>query len=237
MILCDLDNVLATNRGRDTAPGQPIHRTFVGLPPAFLDIRQARVPIHIVTKKTEAEARQILAAIGLTAWVDSVIGANRLLWATLLDGVRRRRAPSNVSKVFCTRFLSAHRTGPVVMIEDRAGHLREMLDHGSIDAGILVPPIRFNGDDVAEWFDVNTALLTAFAMVVGTMAIPRLSREGGFAEDRGMIRLPSQRPGIEGVPAVTADQLATGQVLRSARFSPVSLLRQARRRGRPRNWP
>jgi len=230
MILCDLDNVLATNRGRDTATGQPIHRTFVGLPPAFLDIRQARVPIHIVTKKTEAEARQILAAIGLTAWVDSVIGANRLLWATLLEGVRRRRAPSNVSKVFCTRFLSVHRTGPVVMIEDRAGHLREMLDHGSIDAGILVPPIRFNGDDVAEWFDVNTALLTAFAMVVGTTAIPRPSREGGFAEDRGMIRLPSQRPGIEGVPAVTVDQLATGQVLRSARFSPVSLLRQARER-------
>ena len=66
MILCDLDNVLATNRGRDIATGQPIHRTFVGLPPALLDIRQARVPIHIVTKKTEAEARQILAAIGLT---------------------------------------------------------------------------------------------------------------------------------------------------------------------------
>lgn len=235
MILCDLDNVLATNRGRDTATGQPIYRTFVRLPPAFHHIRQAGVPIHIVTKKTEAEAGQILAAIGLTAWVDSVIGANRLLWATLLDGMRRCRAPSKVSKAFCTRFLSAHPTGAVVMIEDRAGHLREMLDHGSIDAGILVPPIRFNGDDVAEWFDVNTALLTAFAMVVGTKTVPLRSREDGFAEDRGIIRLPSQRPGIEGVPVVTADQLATGQVLRSVGFSPVSLLRQARQRLHPRH--
>ncbi|HEX2439011.1 MAG TPA: hypothetical protein VHT71_11965 [Methylomirabilota bacterium] len=234
MILCDLDNVLATNRGRDTAVGQPIHRTFVRLPPALLDIRQARVPIHVVTKKTEAEAAQILAAIGLTAWVDSVIGANRLLWATLLDGVRRRRAPSTVSKVFCTRFLSAHRTGAVVMIEDRPGHLREMLDHGSIDAGILVPPIRFNGDDVVEWFDVNAALLTAL-MIVGTTAVPLRSGEDGFAEDRGIIRLPSQRPGIDGVPAVKSDQLATGQVLRNAGFSPVSLLRHARQRLHPRH--
>jgi hypothetical protein len=235
MILCDLDNVLATNRGRDTATGQPIYRTFVRLPPAFLDIRQARVPFHVVTKKTEAEAAQILAAIGLTAWVDSVIGLNRLLWATLLDGVRRCRAPSTVSKVFCTRFLPASRTGAVVMIEDRAGHLREMLDHGCIDAGILVPPIRFNGDDVAEWFDVNTALLTAFAMVVGTHAVPRRSRGDGVPEDRGVIRLPSQRPGVEGVPVVTADQLATGQVLRSVGFSTVSLLRYARQQLRPRH--
>jgi len=230
MILCDLDNVLATNRGRDTAIGQPIHRTFVRLPPALLDIRQARVPIHVVTKKTEAEAEQILAAIGLSGWVDSVIGANRLLWATLLDGVRRCRAPSKVSKVFCTRFLSARRTGAVVMIEDRPGHLREMLDHGSIDAGILVPPIRFNGDDVVEWFDVNAALLTAFAMVVGTSVAPLRIRDDGFTEDRGMIRFPSQRPGTEGVPLVTAEQLATGQVLQRVRASPVSLLRQVRQR-------
>jgi hypothetical protein len=100
--------------------------------------------------------------------------------------------------------------------------------------GILVPPIRFNGDDVVEWFDVNAALLTAL-MIVGTTAVPLRSGEDGFAEDRGIIRLPSQRPGIDGVPAVKSDQLATGQVLRNAGFSPVSLLRHARQRLHPRH--
>jgi phosphoglycolate phosphatase-like HAD superfamily hydrolase len=72
MILCDIDNVLATNCGRDTAIGEPIYRTFVQMPTAFHDIRRACVPIHVVTAKAEREARQILAAIGLSAWVDSV---------------------------------------------------------------------------------------------------------------------------------------------------------------------
>src|SRR4029450_14155735 len=93
MILCDIDNVLATNCGRDTAIGEPIYRTFVQMPTAFHDIRRACVPIHVVTAKAEREARQILAAIGLSAWVDSVIGAHNLLWATLLDGVAPAPAP------------------------------------------------------------------------------------------------------------------------------------------------
>jgi hypothetical protein len=228
MILCDIDNVLATNCGRDTAIGEPIYRTFVQMPTAFHDIRRACVPIHVVTAKAEREARQILAAIGLSAWVDSVIGANKLLWATLLDGVARGRAPTKVSKAFYRRFLSDIGAGPVVMIEDREGHLEDMLSHESIDGGVLVPPILFDGNHVAQWFDLNAALLAALAMVLGTRSV-RARSAGMFVADQRIIRLPPERPGLGGVPAVTADQLATGELLRKARLSPISVLRQVRK--------
>src|SRR4030095_9176813 len=206
MILCDIDNALAAKLGRDTAIGEPI--TFVKVPTAFHDIRRACVPIHVVTAKAEGEAHQILAAIGLRAWVDSVIGANKLLWATLLDGLCLGRAPTKVSKAFCRRFLSDVGAGPVVMIEDRESHLEDMLSHGSIGGGVLAPPILFNGNHVVQWFDLNSALLAALAMVLGTRSVRARSGclsgsqapEDMFVADQRIIRLPPERPASAGCP-------------------------------------
>jgi phosphoglycolate phosphatase-like HAD superfamily hydrolase len=94
MIACDLDNVLATNRGMDTSHGEPIHRTFRSLPPQLGVIREAGLPFHVVTAKVSRQAWQILRAVGLADQVTSVVGAEVLFWPTIWSALRRGRLPS-----------------------------------------------------------------------------------------------------------------------------------------------
>jgi hypothetical protein len=170
MILCDLDMVLATSNGGDTRAGQPIHRTFKDCPVELDLIKEEGIPFHVVTAKVEEEALRVIRAIGLDKYVTSVIGANGLLWPTIWLALKKRRIPSSISKAFWRKAIRGAESGKkaqcVVMIEDRRSNLLEMLEHGSIDVGILVPPIRLAGDSVVEWFDLGLALSLARVLVL-----------------------------------------------------------------------
>src|SRR4051812_23284378 len=179
MILCDLDMVLATSNGSDTRAGQPIHRTFREVPAELDLIKRDGIPFHVVTAKVEQEARLVIQAIGLDDHVTSVIGANRLLWPSVWLALKKGRMPTSISKAFWRKAIRADKSESeppcVVMIEDRRSNLLEMLRHGSIHVGILVPPIRLAGESVVEWFDLGFALGLARALVLKVDLSPLLS--------------------------------------------------------------
>lgn len=250
MILCDMDGVLATGRGMDTAHGHPIYRTFIELPEQLGRIREAGIALHIVTAKVEAEAVQVLEAIGLEPYITSVVGANRLFWPTVWAALRKGHLPGSLTKSVYPSVLPAREGRRVVMIEDRRDHLCDMLAAGVIDFGILVPPISVSGDRVASWFDLDLALGMARELETGAHELARwvcpgvsaYSWRGGEARELE----PSEYPAaVEGggcffsIPALphadprsqgpTLDALDTGKVLRPGRTNLVTTVRAGRR--------
>jgi hypothetical protein len=250
LILCDMDGVLATGPGTDTACGQPIYRTFVKVPDELGRIRAAGIPIHVVTAKVEAEASQVLQAVGLDGHVASVVGADRLFWPSVWAGVRKGRLPRSVSKSLCRRLLQQDQAERVVMIENYHPHLCEMLAAGAIDLGILVPPISMDGGRISAWFDIDLALRVAREFVIGTLDPAELS--GGncalyrwdgedlhqvdlsylsvITEGCGyLLRLPGLSVEDSAGSAPAVEDLQTGNVLLSGRRSLVSTVRVGRR--------
>lgn len=248
MILCDLDMVLATAGGKDTTPGEPIHRLFTEPPSQLQRIRQREIPFHIVTAKLKREAWEVLKAIGLAPHVDSVIGAEALFWPSIWTAFREGRRPNSISKVWYTRAIQnkERHSKPrrVVMIDDRRHHLTEMLASGCIDAGILVPPLRCEGDEIVEWFDLDLTLRIASRLVTRESpaelarlgcAVFRWSRgqltevhspagEHGHAADRYLVVVPTVKPS----PAVKLHALDTGHVLQGRCTSVVAIVRATR---------
>ena len=156
-----MDGVLAVGPHRDTEWNQPIYRTFVDPPAEFDSIHAAGVSMHLVTAKVEAEAHQVLEAIGLDRHFASVVGADRLFWPTLWAAARKRRVPEALTKSVCRGILQPQDGMRVVMIEDQAQNLVEMLTAGAIDFGILVPAFTISGERVEQWFDLDLALRIA----------------------------------------------------------------------------
>lgn len=167
MILCDMDGVLATGEGGDTAFGRRIYRTFREIPQALRIIADDPTPFHVVTAKTEAEAEQVVEAIGVETYVDSVVGADRLFWPTVWTALKQGRLPDSLSKASCLRNLSNREGSTVVMIEDHRAHLVDMLMSGTIDHGVLVPRIAASGDRLATWFDLDLALTLGWELATG----------------------------------------------------------------------
>lgn len=249
MILCDMDGVLATGRGMDTARGEPIYRTFTE-PPAELErIRADDIPFHVVTAKVEAEATQVLRAVGLDGHIASVIGADRLFWPTVWTAVRRRRLPSSLTKSVYRRVLPTRQDQRVVMIEDRHEHLSDMLAANVIDFGILVPPISITDDRITEWFDLNLALWVARKLVTGRVVAAELSRrsismyrwQGGGPKELDLADLPVgfggggyllHLPNLSFDPpsaGPTLETLNTGRILKPGRPNVVTTVRAGRR--------
>jgi len=248
MILCDLDNVLATSGGLDIGHGQPIHRTFLTPPPELEQIRLAGIPFHVLTKKPESEAWQVLRAIGLDRYVTSVVGATALFWPSVWHALSHRTLPTSISKTFFARTLSPSPEASVVMIEDRRENLHDMFDAGIIDIGILVPPIRVSDERVVEWFNLNIVLKIAKDLTKPAAHELDLSGNGltVYRWRRGMPeRIPTGtvgrliRPGqylveVQTVPVadvaspLTLMRLATGQRLTAGRFGAIRALRIGR---------
>lgn len=250
MILCDMDGVLATGPGGDTAHDEPIYRTFTE-PPDELDlIRACGIPFHVVTAKVEAEAAQVLEAIGLRDRIASVIGANRLFWPTLWAAIRKGRLPRSLAKSVYRTVLPARGDRPVVMLEDRRENLCEMLAAGAIDYGILVPPISTSEGRIVEWFDVNLALRVARELARGSADAAGLSRldlsirpwRNGETErreregvamilegERYLLRLPALSFADMPAPGPTLESLDTGWVLTRGRRDLVTTVRAGRR--------
>jgi len=250
VILCDMDGVLATGEAGDTATGRPIYRTFREIPPELARIRDAGVPMHVVTAKVEPQARQVLHAVGLESCFDSVVGADRLFWPTVWDSFKRGRVPRAVSKKACRKLLPDPRGRAVVMIEDHPGHLQELLSAGLIDLGILVPKILVVGGEARTWFDLDLALRIARALTTGKPSEINLELTGvsihrwveGVAEEiddlendlmeeghRFLMRLPTLRPPEVNDRADGVSPLHTGQVLKSTGFGVVGAVRATRR--------
>lgn len=246
MILCDMDGVLATGPRGDTTCGEPIYRTFMDITDELERIRAAGVPIHVVTAKVEAEAAQVLQAIGLEDHVASVVGADRLFWPSLWAAARARRLPNALSKSLCRRLLPRGQEERAVMIENHHPHLREMLAARAIDLGILVPPIAMEGNRITTWFDLNLALRIAREFATGTLDSEDLSGRGvqlyAWNGDRPERLDPSRLPSItlggqhlihlpglsvEDSPAVEA--LHTGSILRPGGANVVTTVRAGRR--------
>jgi hypothetical protein len=167
MILCDLDKVLAMNRGLDTTPGAVIHRTFLNPPIQLQRIKDSGIPFYILTAKTEAEAWEILRAVGLEGYVWSVIGAEALFWRSVWHALKNGRMPSAVSKAFYQQRLHDEVSRPRVMIEDRLDRLIEMFEMQCIDFGILVPEIRVVEGWIEEWFDLDAVFRAAQTLAMG----------------------------------------------------------------------
>ena len=254
MILCDMDMVLATSGGTDTAVGHPIYRTFKD-PPSELDlIRKDEIPFYIVTAKVENEARTILNAIGLEKYVTSVVGANSLVWPTLWRAIKNGRLPNSISKAFWRNVvqdtLARDKTKCIVMIEDRPENLLDMFEMGCIDVGILVPQIRLAGEFIVEWFDLGLALGLARNLVLGIEDKSLLSRHdlvvhqwhksGLEAVDpmslfmrskqfRYLVKLPTVSVNGLHDQGIMLQSLETGCRLVADRRNVVSLLRACRR--------
>lgn len=179
MILCDIDGVLAFGPyGDDTQPGQPIYSTFVSPLREIDAIRKAGIPFFIVTAKVEAEARQILSALGIGPSVDGIVGADRMFWPTLVAELSAGRLPRGVRKSVSRTILPDPSGAPVVMIEDRRANLEEMLSRRSIDLGILVPPPGPDRKNLSVWFDLGLALRLAQWAVEGELDPEVLEAEG-----------------------------------------------------------
>lgn len=177
MIACDLDNVLATNRGMDTSHGEPIHRTFRSLPPQLRVIRDAGLPFHVVTAKVSRQAWQILRAVGLADQVTSVVGAEVLFWPTIWSALRRGRLPGTISKAAFTRFVPTS-GARAVMIEDRIANLEVLFRAGTLDTAILVPPLRIVEERVVEWFDLDSVLRLAADLARSVADVREIERRG-----------------------------------------------------------
>ncbi len=250
MILCDMDGVLATGPGMDTARGEPIYRTFTERPEELGRIRAAGISLHIVTAKVEAEATQVLQAIELDEYITSVISADRLFWPSVWAALRRKRLPNRLSKIACGTMLPEHETGRVVMLEDRREHLCDMLAAEAIDFGVLVPPIVIGEGRIVEWFDLNLALRVAKDLSLGDVNAEELSRLGisidvwedgwsrrldwtklsGTVDGRGyLLRLPRLTFANCPSPGPSLKSLDTGHVLTSGGLSVVGAVRAGRR--------
>lgn len=250
MILCDMDGVLATGLGRDTTPGEPIYRTFTEAPDELELIRAAGIPFHVVTAKVEAEAAQVLDAIGLHPRIESIIGANRLFWPSVWAAARKGRLPESLAKSVYRRVLPTPQGARIIMLEDRQENLHEMLAAGAIDRGVLVPPISVSGGRIVEWFDVNLAFRVARGLAMGSMSAADLTRldisihrwhEGdlepldpadaaGILEgERYLLRLPGLS--FDGSPSAgpSLESLDTGRVLMAGRRDLVTTVRAGRR--------
>jgi hypothetical protein len=232
VILCDMDGVLAMGPRGDTAPREFIYRTFVEYPTALRRIREAGIPVHLVTAKVEAEARQVLRAIELEGDFTSIIGADQLFWPTLRSALRRRRLPAAIAKSTFRSVLEVPPGRPVVMIEDNRGNLLEMLGEGAIDFGILVPPLRMEGERLARGFDLELAFSVARRLSdprldPATLAeddIPLLRSHGGY-----LLHLPELRDVGGAPPLPDLKALTTGVVLQASGADVVSAIRAGRR--------
>lgn len=250
MILCDMDGVLATGAGRDTECGEPIYRTFLDPPEELEFIRAAGVPLHVVTAKLEAEAAQVLKAIGLEGHIESVIGANRLFWPSVRAAVTKGQRPRALVKSVYRDLLPTDNAARIVMLEDRRQHLWEMFDAGAIDFGILVPGISFSENRVVRWFDLNLALRLARGLATGELDATDLCQldvsihlwRRGRAErlelgqhlellegERYLLVLPSRSPGGSSSAVPTLEGLNTHFVLRPVGPSLVGTVRALRR--------
>lgn len=250
MILCDMDGVLATGSGRDTAPGEPIYRTFTEPPGELELIRAAGIPFHIVTAKVEAEAVQVLEAIGLDPHIESIVGANQLFWPSVWGAVTRGRFPRTLVKSAYRTVLPAQQGQRIVMLEDRRDNLREMLAADAIDCGILVPSIRIARGHLVEWFDVNLALGLARQLAVGGMDPAGLSTldvsirrwyDGDFQEldsremsgiregERYLLRVPGLSFRSLASRGPSLESLDTGRILMPGRRDLVTSVRLGRR--------
>lgn len=250
MILCDMDGVLATGPAGDTAWGEPIYRTFREIPPELDRIRAAGISLHVVTAKVEAEAIQVLEAIGLDAHVASVVGADQLFWPSVLAAIKNRRLPRSLSKSVYRVTLAAGRAGRVVMLEDRQQHLHDMLAAGVIDFGILVPPITITEGYIRESFDLDLAFRMARELASGKLQPAELVSldvsvygwQSGVPESfdlAGLEAFPRGERYLLHLPKVTfaeapssgpaVDCLDTGRVLVPARANVVSTVRAGRR--------
>lgn len=229
MILCDIDGVLAFGPdGGDTKPGQLIYPTFRKRPAELETIRAAGIPLYIVTAKVEAEARQILAAIDLLQEVDGVVGADRLFWSTLALELSERRFPSVIRKSVSRKILPGAPGSAVVMIEDRRSNLEEMLDSGSIDLGILVPPRRVAAQVGYECFDLELALRLARMRIEGTLNLEDIKSEGVEVRDPGGNRGGRVRAGPPQLLEIPRFCTFPDSAIES-RISPVGVLRGSRR--------
>jgi hypothetical protein len=230
MILCDIDGVLAMGPAGDTAVGEPIYRTF---PQTLLElqrVRDAGVEFHVVTARVQAEAVQVLEAIGIDRYVDSIISADRLFWPTVWNALRRGKLPHSLSKSGCSPLLPKAGGRPVVMIENHYPHLQDMLSAGVIDYGFLVPPIQLRDGMVAQWFDLERVLRLARELVTGA-ATAELGDLGMLAEQIGtgryLFRLPPANPAAAN--SRDLQSLHTGCVLRRGSPNLVAVVRASRR--------
>jgi hypothetical protein len=244
-----MDGVLAVGPHRDTEWHQPIFRTFSEVPEEFGHIREAGVSLHLVTAKVEVEAAQVLRAIGLHDHFDSIIGADRLFWPSLWSAARKGRLPGSLAKSACRRILAANEGRPVVMIEDQAHNLIEMLAAGAIDFGILVPPFTRSGNRVDEWFDLNLALRLARELTTEAVDLRGLTGSGitasyprqlpdGSVELQDMtasaggagffLHLPVRKP-FDDIQSPFLALINTGQDLIPSRRNAISIARSGNR--------
>lgn len=234
MILCDIDGVLATAEQGDTRCGHPIYRTFTPPLEEVERIRDAGIPLHAVTAKVEAEAWQVLEAVGLHRHVRTVVGADRLFWPTIRGALRTWRVPSTVHKSVCRQILEGECDGPVVMIEDREGNLREMLEAGAVDVGILVPPMTAEDGRVVSGFDLDFVLHLARRVSLGEDCVGVLARGGvrvlRSVPDKGqyLFRIPPHPLADDPAMAPSLRSLSTGRVLEGGRPTLVTTVRTGR---------
>jgi len=235
VILCDMDGVLAMGPRGDTAPRETIYRTFVEYPTALRHIREAGIPVHLVTAKVAAEARQVLRAIELEGDFTSIIGADQLFWPTLRSALRQGRLPVAIAKSTFRAVLEVPPGRPVVMIEDNHGNLLEMLGAGAIDFGILVPPLRMERERLTRGFDLELAFGVARRLAqsqsapdsLADLGIPLLRLKSGY-----LVHLPELEDvgGASALPDLAS--LTTGVVLQARGADLVSAVRAARRMAR-----
>jgi hypothetical protein len=250
MILCDIDGVLATGPTGDTAVGEPIYRTWPHVPEELQRIRDAGIPFHVVTARVGAEAAQVLRAIGLDGYPDSVTSADSLFWPSVWAALRRGRIPEALSKGAYRPIRAEPGSGPVVMIENHQPHLIDMLAAGIIDFGVLVPPITIKADQVSRWFDLELALRLARKLVTNDDPSSELRTSGigvfAWTEDdleeldarhlpltlqpgKHLFRLPGFSSTAGSPSAPTLGSLDTGQILDPGGGSLVTAVRQGRR--------
>lgn len=260
MILCDMDGVLARGGTGDTVPGGSIYRTFQEVPEELERIRAAGIPVHLVTAKEEAEASQVLHAVGVSQYIESIVSANQMFWPTVRRAITRGRVPRNLAKSTARRLLRGPPDGVVVMLEDRGEHLWAMLADGAIHFGILLPPIVVSGGRIVEWYDLDLALRVARRLVqedldmrelAGIGADVRILRDGALHSvhlethpgplvgERYLVQMPTLSGAEIDGSGPTLDSLDTGRVLEAGRGTVVSWVRSALRilRRKPRTRP
>lgn len=250
MILCDMDGVLARGPIRDTAPGHPIYRTFVERPVELERIRTAEIPIHLVTAKEEAEASQVLRAVGVAEYFHSIVSANQMFWPTVRSALMKGRLPGTIAKSTARRLVPSPRSGVVAMVEDRREHLQAMLEDRAVTFGILVPPIVVSDGRVTNWFDLDLTLRVARGLVQGTLGAAdladlgaRVARfrtgsleavdlelEAGPLVGHGyLVEVPPLGSSDASHDAPSLESLDTGHTLRAGPRTTVSMVREGLR--------
>lgn len=250
MILCDMDGVLARGPIRDTAPGHRIYRTFVEVPGELERIHAAGIPIHLVTAKEDAEAAQVLRAVGVAEYFHSVVSANQMFWPTVRSALTKGRVPGTIAKSTARRLVPAPRDGVVAMVEDRREHLQAMLEDRAISFGILVPPIVVSDGRITKWFDLDLALRVARGLVqrdwraadlanvgaevvrfgAGLLEPVDLGVESGpLVGERYLIEVPSMDSSTGPHDALALELFDTGHTLRAGPRTTVSMVREGLR--------